>query len=98
MQKVWGKISIGAQCCTNYLEEELPEVLATWLPGLGNGSVNGSTRSKVVEAREQLQKSSTKYWKQCEAEERKGCLGMETAGQSQLSRAPVLASARNKAC
>ena len=54
MQKVWGKISIDAQCCTNYLEEELPEVLATWLPGLGNGSVNGSTRSKVVEAREHL--------------------------------------------
>ena len=33
----------------------MPEVLVTPLPGLGNGSLNGSTRSKVMEAREQIQ-------------------------------------------
>ena len=55
MRRAWVKISTEAQSCMNFLEEEMPEALATPLPGLGNGSLNGSTRSRVVEAREQMQ-------------------------------------------
>ena len=54
MRRVWLKMRMDAESCTNYLEEDLPEALATPLLGLGSGSVNGSTRSKVVEVMEQL--------------------------------------------
>ena len=55
MRRAWCKIFREAQSCIIFLEDEMPEVLATPLPGLGNGSLNGSTRSKVMEAREQIQ-------------------------------------------
>ena len=54
MRRVWLKMRMDAESCTNYLEEDLPEVFATPLLGLGKGSLNGSTRSKVVEVMEQL--------------------------------------------
>ena len=55
MRRALCKIFREAQSCIIFLEDEMPEVLATPLPGLGNGSLNGSTRSKVMEAREQIQ-------------------------------------------
>ena len=54
MRRVWLKMRMDAESCTNYLEGDLPAVLATPLLGLGSGSVNGSTRSKVVEVMEQV--------------------------------------------
>ena len=39
VRRTWFKILAEAHSCMNFLEEEMPEVLATPLPGLGNGSL-----------------------------------------------------------
>jgi len=43
---------VEARQAATWLGEEVPEVLATPLEGLGDGSTSGSTRGKVVEAME----------------------------------------------
>ena len=54
LQQVWGKIRLEALQCCAFLGEEMPQPLAPPTKGIGEGCVNGSTRGKIVEARENL--------------------------------------------
>ena len=46
----WGVIRLEAMQCAKYLQEEVPEVFKAIAVGVGEGSVSGATRTKVVEA------------------------------------------------
>ena len=54
LRRAWLQIYTQGRRTAEYLGEELPEILATPLPGLGGGSVSGSTRGKLVEVEEQM--------------------------------------------
>ena len=54
MRQVWRKIHGEGQQAADWLGEELPQALATLLPGLGDGSVCGATRGHLVEALENI--------------------------------------------
>ena len=50
MKKVWHQITEEGQQAARLLGKELPKVVVTPLPGLGEGSVCGATRGRQVEA------------------------------------------------
>ena len=54
LEQLWGRVTGEAVLCCNFLGEELPGVMAAPTGSIGDGSVTGSTRGKVVEARENL--------------------------------------------
>ena len=54
LRRVWGRLFREAQLTAAWLGEEVPPVLATPLLGLGDGSVTGATRGKVITAVENL--------------------------------------------
>ena len=54
LARVWGRIRVEVAQCCNFLGEELPLVMATTTIGIGEGSVSGATRGRVVEARENV--------------------------------------------
>ena len=54
LKRSWGRIRIEAFRSAEYIAEDVPEVLSSLVQGLGNGSVSGETRKKVVEARENV--------------------------------------------
>ena len=54
LQRSWGKIRLEAAQSASYLGDELPEVFSATVMGLGDGSVNGSTRSRIVKSRENM--------------------------------------------
>ena len=52
MERSWSKIQVEARQAEVFLQEPMPEALATQLAGLGGGSTSGKTRERVVEALE----------------------------------------------
>ena len=54
LRREWGRIRLEAIQCSRYLTEEVPEVFRAIDEGVGDGSVSGATRTRVVEARENL--------------------------------------------
>ena len=54
MRQAWQQITVEGQQAASLLGEELPQFLATPLSGLGEGSVSGATRGRIVEAIENL--------------------------------------------
>ena len=50
----WGILQSEARQCTRYLGQELDGHLAVPVEGVGEGSVDGSTRKAVVQQREEL--------------------------------------------
>ena len=55
LKRVWIKINVQAQGAAHWVQEEVPQVLATPLRGLGEGSVTGATRGNIMAAQEELQ-------------------------------------------
>ena len=54
LRQEWGWLRLEAMQCSGYLREEVPEVFQVIDQGVGEGSVSGATRTRVVEAREDL--------------------------------------------
>ena len=54
LARAWELIQVEARGLVNFLEEELEGTLGVEVTGVGEGSVTGSTRKKVVEQREKL--------------------------------------------
>ena len=52
--KAWNKLQQENSDCSQYLREEASGQLTFPVEGMGDGSVDGSTRAKVVEEREEL--------------------------------------------
>ena len=50
LRRVWERISAEARQCANFLGEEVPELLRVEIQGLGDGSVSGATRGRIVQA------------------------------------------------
>ena len=54
LTQAWGVLQEEARQCAHYLDQELGGALAVPLEGVGEGSVDGSTRRAVVQQREEL--------------------------------------------
>ena len=52
IREIWECIQQEAHSASEWLGEEVPEILLTLVEGIGDGSVTGGTRGKIVEALE----------------------------------------------
>ena len=55
MRRVWMKLVLQARRAARWLDQDIAEPFGTALPNLGDGSVTGATRSKIVVAMENMQ-------------------------------------------
>ena len=58
--QAWTTLQLEATQCANYLGQELVGALAVAVEGAGDESVDGSTRKKIVQQREELRGSVLK--------------------------------------
>ena len=54
LQQVWGRIRLEAAQAAQFLGEEVPKALSVQTSGVGEGQVDGSTRNRIVTARESI--------------------------------------------
>jgi len=89
LRRLWERLQREARVSADWLGEEVPGVLNTPVQGVGEGSVSGAIRGRVVQATENTSREridaredvifflTYSIWKHLEGIVRKGLLGKE---------------------